>query len=198
MAEEGREEKDAREEATAPPPNAEGLGADQATGLADPGGVRSVGADQATCLEGPAGVSIGGADQPTGLAGPRGVRSGYNPVAELVDLGGHDLRSGMGMGSTLVPQAQHGMVATATTSIIQGIGSTLAPHAQRASFVVTAPLRRSMAGVPLLPIQLNKVWDHRLGPQELRRRYHQLACRVHLLLAQFALIALACRHFRAI
>ena len=86
--EEGRNEKDAREEATAPP-DAGGLGSEQATGFAGPGS-----------------VSSGGADQTTGLAGPRGVRDGSTtPVGDLVDLGGHDLRSGMGMGSTLAPQA---------------------------------------------------------------------------------------------
>ena len=72
MAEgEGRTRKDAREEATAPPPDAGGRGADQTTGLAGPGGARD-----------------GGADQTTGLAGPRG--GGTAPVGDLVDVGGQN------------------------------------------------------------------------------------------------------------
>ena len=62
MAEgENRNEKDAREETTGPP-DAEGLGADRATGSAGPGD-----------------ASRGGADQTAGLAGS---------VGDLLDLGG--------------------------------------------------------------------------------------------------------------
>ena len=157
--EEGRKGKDAREEPTGPP-DAEGLGPDRTAGLAGPVGTRDGGADRTTGQAGPSSGNRVGADQATGLAGTGDVSGGVAlPVG--LDLGGHDLLSGMGAtlapqvqlgsgatattstlqgtGSILAPQPQQALVSAATTATVQVIGSTLAPQAQQASFVFTAP-----------------------------------------------------------
>ena len=62
---------------------------------------------------------------------------GCNPRRRPCRPRGHyDISSGIG--PTLTPQAQHGMVATATTSTLQGMASTLAPRASQCSLLITA------------------------------------------------------------
>ena len=96
-----------------------GTGKDARTELREPALARvesdvSTGRTADTC-----GTASTGGDGSGSTADARGTTdtgdvSGGVAIPVGLDLGGHDLLGGMG--STLAPQAQHGMVAPATTS----------------------------------------------------------------------------------
>ena len=148
--EEGRKEKDAREEPTGPP-DAVGQGADRTTGLAGSGGENRVGADQATGLAGPGGARDEGADQTTGLAGLRGVRGGGTaPVGDPLDVGGQDgleRPTRQEMGATLASRdAQASFVFTAPPTTKHALGHSTDHRAQQALGTSSCPSAHEMAG----------------------------------------------------